>query len=317
MMTLLRIEDSDRDSVLSETYDLSLFGCGYESRCTYLPQILSPDRIQSAIVLGFTEEAKDPQRTLNNQYFAENWKTASRIPVSGGDESLMYPEIARHLRTCEQTCRILVDYSSMSRLWYAGILNWVRFICPAQEVFLDFVYAVGQHQEAVPPMVVDEILGIPGSEGGPSSATRKVAVFGLGFDALAALTVYDQLEPDALYAYYASPGAFPDYAARAAELNSELLVNHASGILPLPLWSVEATFRHLAELITTESAANITFLPIGPKPHVLTALLLSLRFPRIACLRISTRRIKPHHVGTSGDLVVTRVHFTNRKPRSE
>lgn len=314
MMSLLRIQDSTLDSIRLETYDLAVFGCGYESRCTFIPQSLNPERIRSTVVLGFLEEAQHSQREINDRYFAENWKRAGVISMSAGDESQMYSAVASYLQPQQEVVRLLVDYSSMSRLWYAGLLNWARFMAPAQDVLVDFVYAVGQHQDSVPPMVVDEILGIPGCEGGPSSASRKVAVFGLGFDPLPALSVYDQLEPDALYAYYASPGAFPDYARRAEELNSELLKHHTSGVLALPLWSVETTFRHLAELVMTESHANVTFVPLGPKPHVLAAILLSLRFPRVACLRISTRRIQPQQVGTSGDVVVTRVHFTKRVP---
>ena len=53
----------------------------------------------------------------------------------------------------------------------------------------------------------------------------------------------------------------------------------------------------------------ITFVPMGPKPHVLAALLVGLRFDQVRCLRVTSRRAFPpdaHPVGTIG---VTRVEF--------
>jgi hypothetical protein len=137
-----------------------------------------------------------------------------------------------------------------------------------------------------------------------------VAVFGLGFDGLATLCVLDRMEPDVLYAYLASPAPFDDYPARAQKCNQELIDKHARQTLRLPLASVERTYRNLAELVSPHlMEADISIIPMGPKPHVLAAFLLAMRFEEIACLRVSGRRQRPERVGTTGEVVATRVQF--------
>jgi hypothetical protein len=94
-------------------------------------------------------------------------------------------------------------------------------------------------------MVIDDILCVPGCEGGPVPLAKAVAVFGLGFDGLPPLCVLDRMEPDVVYAFLASPAAFDDYPERARQANKTLIEDHARVTLELPLDSVEATFRML------------------------------------------------------------------------
>ena len=198
----------------------------------------------------------------------------------------------------------------MSRLWYAGILNWALYSPVEKDIEIDFLYAVGEHKEEVPPLVIRDIISIPGCEESPVPFPASVVVFGLGFDGLATLCVLDRLEPDAVYAYLASPAAFEDYPERARLSNRELIQRHSAATLELPLTRVEATFRYLTELISPHrDKATIILVPMGPKPHVLAAILLSMRFKGVGCLDVSGRREPPERVGTTGDIVVTKVEL--------
>src|SRR5207249_4264430 len=95
----------------------------------------------------------------------------------------------------------------------------------------------------------------------------------------------------------------------AQAANAEL-IKHSKRTLQLPLFSVERTFVHLAELIAPHrDGGDVTLVPMGPKPHVLAAILLAMRFEEISCLRVSGRRSKAEGVGTTGAIVATRVSF--------
>jgi len=73
----------------------------------------------------------------------------------------------------------------------------------------------------------------------------------------------------------------------------------------------------LAEVISPHRfEANLTLVPMGPKPHVLAAILLAMRFKEVNCLRVGYRRQDPEDVGTTGDIVATRVEFI-ADPRSK
>lgn len=311
-MTVYRVDDIDLSAIVAESYDVALFTNSHEERCTHVPQQISTSKVQRAVVLEARGGVRQENAELHTAFYQDHWNVVP-TRIDADDEGPIYYLLRENTASGHAEARILVDYSSMSQLWYAGVLNWARYVRHFDSVIVDLVYAVGDHKEFTEPMVVDNILSVPGCEGGPIRPANEVAIFGLGFDGLAALTVLDRIEPDTVYAFYASPGAFIDYARRAKEANRELIESHAAAVLELPLGSVQATYRHLAELISPHlMEASISVVPMGPKPHVLSSILLSMRFPEITCLRVSSRDPKPENVGTSGDTVVTRVHFRSR-----
>jgi hypothetical protein len=306
---LYRIQDIDLNCIFAESYDIALLASGYESRCTYLPSIIQRDAVERAAVFGFSDFRAEPRRVENDEYYSKMWGVQPVIAESR-DDSPIYGALRPLLAETGRPLKVLVDYSSMSRLWYAAALNWARFSDYSGDVLLDFVYSVGAHRDTLAPLVIEDILSIPGCEGGPVPLFKAVAVFGLGFEGLASLCVLDRLEPDIVYSYLASPAAFPDYPDRTRRNNQELLDNYSRVNLELPLASVATAYRLLGELIEPHRAdADITLVPMGPKPHVLAAILLALRFEEIACLRVSGGRGTPEEVSSTGEIVATRVHF--------
>lgn len=309
-MRVYRLEDVSETDISSTDYDLAIFACGYEKRARHLPRRLDRRRVRKAAVLSFSDFRDEGDRGLNEEYFSKDW-TSERVELSSWDDKSIYEALdsAVGAKACDGG-RILVDYSSMPRLWYASIMNWARFGAHRGEIIIDFVYSVGEHRELLRPMVINEILCIPGCEGGPISSSKAVAVFGLGFDGLPPLCVLDRMEPDIVYSYLASPAAFPDYPDRARRANQTLIDDYAQINLELPLESVETTFRLLGELVEPHrKEADISIIPMGPKPHVLASILLAMRFEEVSCLRVTGRRDSGENVDTNGVLVCTSVQF--------
>lgn len=316
-MYLHSVGDVGGEQVEAGRYDLAIFCSSYETRS---PHVLTKyEKIDSAsrIAFGYDKDLDDPRRLSNDQFFRNLNIEVELLPES--DDGRVYEilnSVARPKRTSDPF-RILVDYSSMSRVWYAGILSWVRYAAPSSRVFLDFLYAVGDHQEEADPVVIESISSLPGFEGEPAPLSRTIAVFGLGFDGLAALCVLDRLEPHEVYGYLAKPAAFDDYPQRARDSNAEFIQQHAAEVLELPLQSVEQTYRYLGELLRPHLASDeITMIPTGPKPHVLAAILLALRFQKIGCLHVGGQRRRREDVGTSGEIVHTRVEMRVRSDQN-
>lgn len=306
---IYRITDSELSAVTTLHYDIAIFASGSEPRCTYIAKQLSRDVISYPIVVGFDDHRQDDHRLQNDEYYSQNWSD-HQIILKSDNEGPIYQCLQQAAANAKDTIRILVDYSSMSRLWYAGILNWALHTPVGKDIEVEFLYAVGEHKNVVPPLVITEILSIPGCQESPVPLPASVVVFGLGFDGLATLCILDRLEPNAVYAYLASPAAFEDYPERARSNNEELIQRHSAATLELPLTRVEATFRYLTELISPHRGkAAIVLVPMGPKPHVLAAILLSMRFKGVGCLDVNGRRERPERVGTTGDIVVTKVEL--------
>lgn len=312
-MISMQVLDIDFDSVCEKRYDVSLFASGYESRCIHIPKLISPSMIASTLVLGFTEEAHSGKRDQNDIFFLKKWNCVP-IPLSSDNEELIYEHLHKHTQSLDRPIHILMDYSSMSRLWYAAVLNWARFATSGKDVIIDFVYAMGRYKEEKHPMVIREMVSIPGCEGRAFRLRESVAVFGLGFHGLAALCVLDRLEADTVYAFLASPGATKNYVAKTRKINKDLIDNHKTKpLLELPLASIETCYRYLAETIAPHRPdGEITLVPMGPKPHILASILIAMRFQEVACLRVSG---VPNilDVKTTGEIVATRVTIRTEK----
>lgn len=310
MKNIYRVTNQSVDEIVNRKYDIAIFASGYEKRCPYFSRLLKKKQIANVMLLGFSERERDPQRELNDLYFLENWG-CTPLQMSGNDETLLYSRLQKYGRETNGPLSIIIDISSMTRVWYAAILNWVRYGVEQRSVTLDFAYSVGQHIDDISPLVIQSITAVPGCEGVTDPLGKSVAVFGLGFDALATLCLLDRLEPDVVLGYYADPGAFSDYSARTVASNKEFINNFTEVCVGLPLDSVEDAFRGLSELISPyRQNASITLIPMGPKPHVLSAILMSMKFPEITCLRVAGDRKKPDRVDTTGQLVCTRVEFS-------
>jgi hypothetical protein len=305
-VTSIRVLDTDFETVAANHYDLCVFASGYESRCTAVPRGIKRENVANPAVFGFTEASQGINRAQNDAWFLEEWK-CTPVALSGDDEKPIYD----YLHACSQslsTIRILVDYSSMSRLWYTAVLNWARFAASGRAVIIDFVYALGRYAAEEQPFVVRDMLSLPGCEGRAYRLRESVAVFGLGFHGLATLCVLDHLEPDTVYAFFAFPGASSEYEEKTREANRAILSAHKTrAVLELPLPSVESAYRSLAETIAPHRPdGEITLVPMGPKPHVLASILVAMRFPEVACLRV-TAMSKGVDVEATSSRVVTRV----------
>src|SRR5215467_6798759 len=135
-MNLYRVTDVELEEIAASGYDLAIFASGYEERCTYAPEQLQRRSLRTkSVILGFKEMSNDPQRIANDRYFSETWNDP--IPLSTEDDGPVYELLRNEFGQDKTRLRILVDYSSMSSLWYTAVLNWARFFPGHGEIWID------------------------------------------------------------------------------------------------------------------------------------------------------------------------------------
>lgn len=308
-MKLKKIADSNINNILSSEYDLAVFASGYESRCIALPGKVTKKNVSKAIVLGFEHQSDCSLRVEHDGFYQAEWEL-SPIVINTTSDTEIYAILNSALGGLEkENCKILIDYSSMSRTWYSAILNWVRFNDHFQNIEIDFVYTSGIYSENLTPSAISSILPLPGCEGTSGVNSKSIAVFGLGFEGLAPLCVLDKLQPDFIFTYLANPAFIENYPLITRKQNEEL-ISMAKATLEYPIDSVEVTFVKLAELVSQYiGVSDITFVPMGPKPHVLAAILLALHYDQITCLHVQGQAKAPKDVPASDNFVITNLIF--------
>lgn len=305
MNRIARVEDISRDEVLGRRYDLVCFASGHEARAGHLAGLLDPALFSRAIVFGFQTHVKEGARSTNDQIYRDRWGVEP-VVIPGRGEDDIYGLLSAELKDVRRA-RVAVDYSSMTRFWYAAILNWFRFCDTVDVIEVDFLYCGGEYQADIPSLEITDILSIPGCEGNTASAGPSVALLGLGFDSNSVQCVLDDFEPDIVKSFIAGGSARADYVKKVMVANQELFERYGPP-LELPLESVSTTLTCLTEVVAPyEGSWNVSIVPLGPKPHVLAGILLAMQRPQVAALHIAGDRSPPWDARATSLLVGTRV----------
>lgn len=287
MKNNLVIHDLQGGQDLLPKYDLAFFSLGYETRCTAVACLLLKDpKIIISEKIIFTFENKNGAFEKNNKYYNDLSTEFNFVNISPDEDQNIY-QLLREKTKDLNSISILVDYSSMSRIWYTAIINWARLFSEKKNITIDLIYNLGDYKTDDTPMVIQGISAVPGCEGNSTRQAESVGVFGLGFHGYTALCVLDQLEPDIIYALLAYPAGNYAYEKKSFNDNYDLL-SKAHKQIKLPLCSVENTYRYLSEIVAAELSRRreVTLIPMGPKTHILSSILVALSFPEVTCLRV-------------------------------
>lgn len=314
-MMKIKLTDISRSELIGSNFDMAIFGLGYEPRCTYVSKLLSTDRINEVLVLSFSESKQNKSRLNSLEVFNRKW--ANKLSVFDLEHSSVqqiYKIIDEHLESLnKEHIHILVDYSSMSRNWYAAILNFcLRFY--KSKITIDLVYSCAEYPkgEDFYNFELGDVKILPGCEGSSITKKRKCAIFMLGFDKIGPQSFFNLLEPELTFGIIASPGALPDYEEQSLLLNSDFIEHQlidGSNLLRLPISSVAITFENLCQLIQPlRENYNISIIQFGPKPHIIASTLAGLFFENVSCIYSEYGRPKPHDVRPNGEVVITRIN---------
>lgn len=309
-LQIARVLDISLDDVLNAEHDFTLVASGYESRCTQFAKwARSSGSLGDTHVLGFELEQDNTTRRKNDEWFDRRLHATKTI-APAEDDTIIYSLLKEHLHA-PRVPRLCVDYTSMPRVWYAAVLNWLRAQSAYQEASVDFVYVPGRHSRNWPEIVVHDIVPIPSCEGSPRPSAKTVLLVGLGYDSIAPFAIVERLEPDITYAFVADPGSVTSAVKRVRAYNKDFLGTQVNFDARLPLDSVEMTLSALTEVAALHRHdANVAVVPLGPKPHVLASLLLAFRMREVECLRIQHSRVRPSDVRPTSRAVATRVILT-------
>ncbi len=301
----LSIIDLDVNTAVSEFYDLALYSSGYERRSRFIPPMIKG--ASKAVAIGFSDHINELDRPENDSYFRS--LTGSDVLIAEPNDDAVISAILKDILGKNDNAKIFVDISSMSRSWYAAVLNWARFRSGLRNIEIVFGYSHGSYSNnEFPSRVISGISCISGCEGQPGPTRKSVAVFGLGYDQHAPLAVLDYLEPDVVYAYYGTMHEKHEHLNRALEVN-KAFIDHVSGsVVTFNTLSVREAYLGIIELSSAYIRdSNVILIPLGPKTHVLGSMLAAMRFADIACLHVSGRFRTPVNIEASGDIAACRV----------
>jgi len=311
-MKLSRFQSLNLLDVDFNEYDLVLMASGFEERARFILSQIGSVPASRLVVFGFDNDRDKLSRLSNDAEFRRYGAEPLVFSDAEDYEKVLRSELLRASQRAgaSRAVRIFVDYSVMTRAWYGYILTWLKYSSNRGSVDVDFAYAHGKYSGEFQPLRIREISAIPGFEGACVSTRSTVAAFGLGFDRYALLAVYEQIEPDSLFCFLAQERLSDEGAGQAVARNQEII--SISGVPPVmvPLGDLEETYRILHEEFSRQDGSSeIVAVPMGPKPHVLTCLLLAQAIPRVTCLHAKGYRSEPVQVEATGTVSLWRLSY--------
>tara|TARA_B100000700_G_scaffold37345_1_gene36911 strand:- start:9344 stop:10309 length:966 start_codon:yes stop_codon:yes gene_type:complete len=308
-MNNIRIKDMSRAKLIQSEYDLAIFSVGYEPRCTHLFDLLERNKINNVLLLTYEESKQHEIHKVNFAHFGQS----DVVTLNHSEIKKVYTALIEKVEDLPKDkgiLKILIDYSSMSRNWYAAILNYFFNILEIK-VELTMVYSCAEY-----PLNTDfldfelgDVKVLPGCQGSPITKRKTAGIFMLGFDRIGPLSFYNLLEPDLAFGVVSSPGSLPNYEDLAKDLNSQFIqhqLSNGDNLIGAPIFSVAQTYENLCQLIRPiKNSYNIAIVQFGPKPHLLASTIAGLVFRNVSCIYSEYKRTKAHNVKASGDLVIT------------
>lgn len=284
-----QVELSDVSKV---EFDLIVGASGYESRATFIPSELQNLGVAATrkVALTFPDRVT-LSRPANDAQFAQLGYTIT--PADGNSPAVIQAVLRDTLSEVgRRTWNILIDYTSMTRVWYAGVLDLLRSSpIGCDELNVYFTYAPSEFSAPVESAPNAHVEPIPGFAGLALPDRQTALIIGLGYERDRAIGLTEYVEPAEIFAFYADPPLDQRFLDAVLENNSDFLARLGEErTFTYPLDDLRVTAAKLSSLcgILTESGYRVILAPLGPKPFAFLCFLLAAQYRQLDVWRVST-----------------------------
>jgi len=291
-------------------FDLVIVASGYEERATFLCTKLDLN-CQNKVALSFDNYDQIDQRKINDHLFTS--KGFSFIKSLGDSDISIIQKLKELSFEQKSEYNILVDYSSMTRVWYSAILNYFRWLDVNKNVKINIFFSYSIAEFTPPPE-----NEIPNKHIGPIKGFYNISlplkptalIIGLGYERIRAFGLTEFLDAETMV--FLTDSSQEKFTKEVVKENEELLrIVSEDNIFRYSLNKMEHlhyVLNSLCEKLTEKF--RIVIAPCGPKPFSLIALLNSILLKDLDVWRISPgTKGFPQNRTANGNIIVIKTVF--------
>lgn len=299
------------ESLDQHSLDLIIASSGYESRSINLAEMLNAACSAKKVAMGFAggrilSRFENDQRLIDLGYELIDEKEHKFSEIENRIKALIESKKNNEVE-------IFIDYSSMSRDWFAGVLHTVRCSTfPKGRVKIYFGYShatfgnptIGTANAKIGPIKGFSALGLP--------SMPTALIIGLGFEAQKALGVKEYIDPAETFIFYTDPATDERFVDALMDNNKDVLgLIPAKNIFNYPADDMLKCSEKLSGLcVGLAGRYRVILAPLGPKPFSLLCMIISLRLRNIEVWRVSSGELRePVDRVANGDVSVIEVCF--------
>ena len=302
-----------QDDLVNQRFDIFVGASGYEARATFALSKLDINIIRERLVFGFTDRVT-PQRQRNDEEFRRT--AVESISGSGNSCQLVRENLRQRIEAIETDyVRIFIDYTSMTRSWYAGAIEALSSVRNKRQLDCIFSYSPAKFThplEATPNSLVGPLPGFCGLD---VPDKPSALIIGLGYERDRALGLFQYVDPAIAFAFYTDPVLDPRFRDAVKANNATLLnILPKENIYAHPLVDLQRTGDLLLSLCSALcDEYRLILAPLGVKPFSLICLLLASRFRNIDVWRVSPgTKAPPQEREAFGSLLMLKTVFVRQ-----
>jgi hypothetical protein len=284
------IAELSTSEMVKMPFELGVWAAGFEARSTWLVKSsFRPLQVGEWHYAEFVEH-RDAHSALNGRASRLGVLLGGR-PASTNDDGHWLLVWRRLLNECYsrygRPLRLFVDYSSMPRTVYGTLL--VECMRGSRSLIdsITLAYVPGDHASNIEgSRVVEGLRGLVGTEGASNRDGPAAFILGLGYDGALAESVVELFQVSHYSCFYGDPGVLPNSVERVLSANADL-IEGSDIVETAAAHSIAAAMGVVMKLHRWYAdRRDVLVVPLGPKPHVVGALLaaaldstIGFRFP--------------------------------------
>lgn len=192
----------------------------------------------------------------------------------------------------------------MSRLWYSGILHFLRL--QKNEISVVLNYSLGVYEKKFRDISYLSINSLPSHEGSLSSNNKTLLVLAIGFSPYMIKSVIEEIEPNEIIGVLPLEDTYKDMS----ELIQDDLTKDIDDWVRCPISDLESIFRNYAEICNNNiHKRDLIFLSLGPKIFTIASILVSQRFEQVTCLYLKYPTNNKEDIKPSGQFICNRIEY--------
>lgn len=312
MKAINKIEEYSPRNIEGISFDLIIASSGYESRAIFLHKEFSL-KSECKIVFAFDNYYDLEQRVANDSYFRQaGYET---YQASGNDDNSVYNYLKSFIFK-NNNVNILVDYSSMTRVWYSCILKFFADFNSADVFNVNLFFSYTKAEYIPPPKdIVPNKYVVPIDNHFKISTLQKptALIIGLGNENIRAFGLKEMFDAET-FVFYTDGTLKNRYSLDVETCNSELLeIIPDDNVFKYQLQNMSYLHIVLNFLCKKlEERFKIVIAPCGPKPFTLIALFNSQLLNETSVWRISAgEKALPVNRDANGDILITKIQYVN------
>jgi hypothetical protein len=272
-----------RDDGISETFDLFIFSCGWESRCK---EITNHDKgnfqFNTAVILSFTNAGELGYKAeyMDKLFSFAKSKTENinRIEHESTDSNAISNEldqiISKLTNTLGRPLHIGFDITCCPRFLFLRLLSYCIRNYVTNE--LTFFYSEGIYRtdskEYIHTKGSWKIREISGFEARDLKLNKRLFIVSAGWEGNRYRSLVAKYEPDHLGILLPDPGFTSEYAYKSIEECKPLIEDYNLGhdaVVSAQAGDAIAAWEVLKSPSLNMADHHIAYLTFGPKPHAL------------------------------------------------